>query len=199
MPAMTSKTLFDKNGDDIKMAGRLGPDGIFRPVHHSEVVTLQYEITRTADAVAYAAGDAIGGNPAQPNSLLFLFDLTAAGIQAGLIVSSRLIRSSVLNQATRFRASFHDAVPATMPAGDNAPSPLLYANRVSRRGWSDFTNPLVGDAGASDCLDYAGVLSNPQGIPVNPADGVLRALLGVRDAVTLANAEKLTLEIGVVV
>lgn len=200
MTAIVYKSIFDKDGIETKMAGRIGADGIFRPVHHSDIQIVQIEVTRPADANAYVAGDVIGANVALNTSVLFEFDLGALGIGAGLLVSSRLIRNSVLNQSTRFRASFHDAVPNTLPAGDNAPGPLLYANRLSRRGWADFTNPLAGDAGTSDCLDYAGVLSNPQGIPFNlPADGKLLAMLGVRDAVTLASAEKLALEIGVVV
>lgn len=194
MPVMTSKSLFDKDGVEIKMAGRIGSDGIFRPVHHSDVITLQTLVTRPADTTPYTAGDAIGAAA----DVKFTFDILAAGIPAGLIVAMRLIRDQITNTSVRFRAGVHDAVPATLPAGDNAVSPLLFANRASRRGWVDFTNPHVGTAAGSDCADYAGVLSNPQGIPVNPADGKLTVTLGTLDAFAPVSGERYVLEIDMV-
>lgn len=194
MPAMQSTSVFDKDGTETKLARRRGGDTIDRPVHHSEVITLQQEITRPADTTPYAAGDAIGAAA----DVKVTFNIQGAGIPSGLIVAARLIRNNVNNASVRFRAGVHDAVPATLPAGDNAPAPLLYANRASRRGWVDFTNPISGVAAGSDCLEYAGVLSNPQGIPVNPADGVVTLTLSTLDAFTDASAAKYALEIDLV-
>lgn len=194
MPAMTSKNVLDAAGVATPMAVRTPGDNINRPVHHSEVITLQVEVTRPADTNAYTAGDAIGAAA----DVKFTFDIAAAGIPAGLIVASRLIRDQTTNSSVRFRAGVHDAVPAILPAGDNALAPLLYGNRASRRGWIDFTNPISGVAAGSNCLEYAGVLSNPQGIPVNPATGVVTLTLSTLDAYTDASAAKYCLEIDVV-
>lgn len=194
MPAMQSKSVFDKDGIETKLAVRTGGDTLTRPVHHSEVITLQQLVTRPANVTAYAAGAAIGAAA----DVKFMFDIAAAGIPAGLIIAARLIRNQVTNTSVRFRAGVHDAVPATLPAGDGAPAPLLWANRASRRGWVDFANPHVGVAATSDCADYAGVLSNPQGIPVNPAGGVLTLTVGTLDAFTPASGELFLLEIDLV-
>lgn len=194
MPAMSFKSIFNMLGVETKMAGREDAAGVFRPVHHSEVITLQQEVTRPADTTAYLAGDAIGA----AGDVKVTFDIQANGIPAGLIVAARLIRNNVNNASVRFRAGIHDAAPATVPAGDNAPSPLLYANKASRRGWVDFTNPLTGAAVGSDSLDYAGVLSNAQGVPVNPADGKLTLILSTLDGFVPASGEKFTLEIDLV-
>lgn len=195
MPVMQSETILNASGVATPMAVRKPGDNINRPVHHSEVVTLQVEVTRPADTNAYAAGDAIGAAA----DVKFTFNIAAAGIPAGLIVAARLIRDQTTNSSVRFRAGVHDAVPASLPAGDNAAAPLLYANRVSRRGWADFTNPISGVAAGSNCLDYAGVLSNPQGIPVNPADGNVTLVLSTLDAIAVpVSGEKFTLEIDLV-
>jgi hypothetical protein len=194
MPAMTFKSLFDKDGVETKMAGRLGADGIFRPVHHSDVITLQVEVTRPANTTAYIAGDAIGAAA----DVKFQFDLAAAGVPAGLLVASRLIRNVVTNPTVRFRAGVHDALPATVPAADNDPAPQLYANRASRRGWVDYSVSMAGLAAGSDCLEYAGYLSSPQGIPVNPSNGILTLMLSTIDGFTPGSAEKFVLEIDLV-
>jgi len=193
MPAMSFKSIFNMLGIETKMAGREDAAGVFRPVHHSEVITLQQEVTRPADTAAYLAGDAIGA----AGDVRVAFNIAAAGIPAGLIVAARLIRNNTGNSSVRFRAGVHDADPAVLPAGDNAPSPLLYENRASRRGWVDFTNPISGAAAGSNCLEYAGVLSNPQGVPVNPA-GNLTLVLSTLDAFVPASGEKFTLEIDLV-
>ena len=194
MPAMTSKSVFDKDGAETKMAARTPADGITRPVHHSEVITLQQTVTRPANVTAYAAGAAIGAAA----DVKFTFDIAAAGIPAGLIIAARLVRDQTTNTSVRFRAGVHDAVPNTLPAGDGAAAPLLWANRVSRRGWVDFSNPHVGVAAGSNCADYAGVLSNAQGIPVNPADGKLTLTLGTLDAFVPVSGENYLLEIDMV-
>lgn len=194
MPAMTFKSIYDLAGIETKMAGRLGADGIFRPVHHSDVITLQVEVTRPANTTAYTAGDAVGA----AGDVKFNFDLAAAGVPAGLLVASRLIRNVVTNPSVRFRAGVHDAVPATLPAADNDAAPLLYANRASRRGWVDYSVSLAGLAAGSDCLEYAGFLSSPQGIPVNPVTGILTLVLSTIDGFTPGSAEKFVLEIDLV-
>jgi hypothetical protein len=194
MPAMQTKTILDGGGVGASMGVRIPGDGLVRPVHHSEVIILQVEVTRPADTLTYTAGDAIGAAA----DVKFMFDIAAAGIPAGLLVAARLIRDQITNNSVRFRAGVHDAVPAVLPAGDNAPAPLVYANRASRRGWIDFTNPISGLAAGSNCLEYAGVLSNPQGIPVNPATGILTLMLSTLDAFTDASAAKYCLEIALV-
>jgi len=192
---MDSKTIIDQAGNPLLMAGRLGSDGIFRPVHHSDVITIQTEITRPADTAAYLAGDAIGTS----GSGVMSFNIGALGLTAGLIVGASLVRDKVTNPGVRFRAAIHDAAIATAPAADNAPAPMLYANRVTRRGWVDFFTSNAGVASGSNALEYAGVLSNPQGIVVAPNAGILYLSLQTLDAFTPESAGKFMIELDIVV
>ena len=192
---MDSKIIIDQAGNPISMAGRLGADGIFRPVHHSDVITIQTEITRPADTTSYLAGDAIGTS----GSGVMSFDIGALGLKAGLIVGASLVRDKVTNSGVRFRASIHDAAINTAPAADNAPAPMLYANRVTRRGWVDFFVSTAGVAAGSNALEYAGVLSNAQGIVVAPSAGILYLSLITLDAFTPESAGKFMIELDIVV
>lgn len=146
----------------------------------SEIITLSATLTRPNDGTAYAAGDAIGTT----GSVLFAFDFAAAGLPAGIILGARLIRQETSTPTPRFRAFVHDGVPPTLPAGDNAPHPLLWANRASRRGVIDFTSPITTDAAdAGACLDYEGVELSTR--PIRFAgDGIVRVILTTRDAFT---------------
>ncbi|ATC34117.1 hypothetical protein CA606_18255 [Caulobacter vibrioides] len=195
MSVMQSKNMLDAAGLPTPMAVRTPTDGVNRPVHHSEVVALQREVTRPANTTAYIAGDAIGA----AGDVKFQFDIKAAGIPSGLIVAARLIRDQTSNASVRFRAIVNDALPASLPAADNDPAPLVYANRASRRGWIDFANPISGAAAGSNCLEYAGVLSNPQGVPVDPADGVLTLVLSTLDGFAAVSGEKFVIELDLVV
>lgn len=190
---MLFKSVFDKGGLETKMAGRQPSSGVFRPVHHSEVITIRAALTRPANTTPYAVGDALGSAA----SAVFEFDLDAAGIGAGLIVSARLIRSSVNNTSVRFRGFIHDAAPAAVPAADNDPAVISFANSATRRGWVDFANPIVG----SDCADYAGVLSNPQGVVVSPAagDSKARLILTTLDGFAPDASTQSVVELGMVV
>lgn len=194
MPAMQNKVVLDAAAVGASMAVRIPGDNLVRPVHHSEVITVQALVQRPANTTPYAAGAAIGAAA----DVRFVFDIAAAGIPAGLIVASRLIRDQAAPGSARFKAIIHDADPATLPSGDGQPAPLLWGNRLSRRGWVDFTNPLVGVAAGSNCAEYAGVLSSPQGVPVNPANGKVTLMLSTLDAFTDASAASYALEIDVV-
>ncbi len=178
-----------------KVAANEGPGGVDRPVHHSEIVILQALLTRPADTTPYAAGDAIGA----AGNVVFAFDFGAVGLKAGFITHARLIREDTAATAPRFTAHIHDAAPASVPAGDNAAHPLLWANRASRRGLIDFTAPRASDAAGGTCLEYAGVLSTTTGgIPFKAADGIVRAILTTRDVFTPGSAKGYLLELGAV-
>ena len=88
---------------------------------------------------------------------------------------------------------------ASAPSADNVAAPLLYANRVTRRGWIDFAISTAGTATGSDCLEYAGVLSNPSGITVAPSTGILTLSLSTLDAYTPESAGKYMIELDIVV
>ncbi|MBA4792276.1 MAG: hypothetical protein H2041_01270 [Phenylobacterium sp.] len=178
-----------------KVAANEGPDGIDRPMHHSEIIVLQATLIRPADTTAYVAGDAIGA----ADTAIFEFNFGAAGLKAGFITHARLIREDVGVTAPRFVAHIHDAAPAAAPAADNAPHPLLWSNRVSRRGLIDFTSPRASDAPGGTCLEYAGVLSTTTGgIPFKAADGIVRAIVSTRDAFGPGSAKATLLELGAV-
>ena len=146
----------------------------------SNIQTLSATLTRPNDTTAYAAGDAIG----TASSVLFEFNFGAAGLPAGIILGARLIRQETSTPTPRFRAFVHDGVPPTLPSGDNAPHPLLWANRASRRGIIDFSSPITTDAAdAGACLDYEGVEMSTR--PIRFAgDGIVRVILTTRDAFT---------------
>ncbi|MDP1617483.1 hypothetical protein [Phenylobacterium sp.] len=178
-----------------KVASNLGPDNVHRPVHHSEIIVLQAMLTRPADTTNYAAGDAIG----EAGNVVFEFNFGALGLPAGFITHARLIREDTAATAPRFVAHIHDALPATLPVGDNAAHPLLWANRASRRGLIDFAAARASDAAGGTCLEYGGVLSTSTGgIPFVAADGRVRAVLTTRDAFTPGSAKGYLLELGAV-
>lgn len=152
------------------------------------ILTLQAEITRPANQTPYNAHDAVAGD-----AWLSSFDLSPIG-GAGLLLAARLIRSTTSNSAVRFRAYVYDATLASPPA-DNAAFSLTYAERAKRRGWIDFTSPLSSAGASADCLEIPGVLSNGQGLPVAPVDGLARLGLVTLDGYTPAqNSDKFTLE-----
>lgn len=189
---MDFKTLFDAAGNLVKMAGRqTDAAAIFRPVHHSEIVTIRTSLARPNDVIPYIAGDMV--------CALFTFDIGALGVPAALIVGSRLARDVTTDQGVRFRGMVHNAVPPVMPVGDNAPSPLMFANSASRRGWIDYAAPIAGEAAGGDCLEYPGQLSNVQGITVDPADGIVRVVLSTRDAFTPLALKNFAIELDLVV
>lgn len=182
MSANSSTTYRNTAGAVETLAAQVGGDAKKRPVHHSEVVSILSAKTRPNNTTAYAAG-ALEGATAD---VIFTFDFGALGVPAGLIVGARLIRKDTAASPPRRRLFIHDAVPPTLTNADAAAHPLLWANRASRRGWIDFSSSIVSDAAGGDMSEFAGALSNLQGIPVAPADGIVRALLTTRDAFTPA-------------
>ena len=187
----SSTTYVDAAGATKTMAANLGADAKLRPVHHSEVLTLQVAKTRPADTTAYAAGDAQGAAA----DVVFAFDIGALGVPGALLVGARLIRKDVTNVGQRHRLFIHDAVPPTLTNADNAAFPLIWANRAARRGWVDFVSPIVSDAAGGDVAEFAGAMSNAQGIALAPADGIVRGVLTTRDAFTPASATDLLIEL----
>lgn len=169
--------IIDADGVERKMAGHLGPDGIFRPVHHSDVVhVMATPLQRPNDITAYTAGDAIGSGA----TTVFEFDIGALGLKGGLIVASRFLRDSTGNPTIRYRGTIYDAAPTSPPAADNAAASWSWANRAARRGYVDYLTSLVG----SDCCEWAGVMSNVQGVLVAPTDGIVRMVVTVLDGFT---------------
>lgn len=197
MPATpVFKNILDSAGNAIKMAMRLSSaDTGYRPIHHSEVVTIQATKTRPADTTPYTAGDSVS----DASTGGFSFDVGALGIPAGIIVATRMVRDVVTDTSVAFRAMVHDAAPATAIPADNNPHPMLWNNAPSRRGWIDFSNPISGDAAGSNCLEYAGFLSSVQGIPYSAADGILRVGLVTRAAFTPTASANYTIELDIVV
>lgn len=174
---MDSIDIKDGAGVTKKVATREGPSNIHRPVHHSEVIhVMATALQRPNNTTAYAAGDAIGSGA----STVFEFDIGAAGAKAGLIVASRFLRDSTGNPAVRYRGLVLDAAPTSPPAADNDAFSWSWANRDKRRGYIDYLTSVVG----SDCCEWAGVMSNVQGLVVAPADGIVRMIVTTLDAFT---------------
>lgn len=188
--------VVDASGSSVSLATDQNGSLPHRPVHHSEVVTIQVNKTRPADTTAYAAGDGIGTS----SSLVYSFDAGALGVPSGIIIGARLVRDATTNTTVRFRALVYDTAPTLSTDADNAAVPLTWANRSARRGWIDFSNPFTGDAASgNDCLDYVGVLANPQGIGFKTTDGIVRVILTTRDAFTPEASKNYTIELDIVV
>lgn len=117
-----------------KVAANEGPDGIDRPMHHSEIIVLQATLIRPADTTAYAAGDAIGA----ADTAIFEVNFGAAGLRKGFITHARLIREDVGVTAPRFVAhiaSTWSAMAASTTGRRSTPSAATARTMRSPSSW----------------------------------------------------------------
>ena len=115
-----SAMLVDKDGNAISSDNPLPVGG--------KSVRRSVSFTRPADTTAYAANDAIADSTSAPTLLSFANCANTNGGQ-GYIVKTRLLTNQKTCTA-RFRLSFYHTAPS--PVNDNAPKPMLYANKIGR-------------------------------------------------------------------
>ena len=109
-------------------------------------VIVGVELTRPADAIAYAINDAVTDSTSAPTNLTFA-NLARANGQSGYIVKARIMTDQKDNVAAFRLHLFHTAPTAI---NDNAAYGVLYANKSKAVGYIDFPAMTTEDATASD-------------------------------------------------
>ena len=144
--------------------------------------------TRPADTTAYAANDAIADSTSAPTLLSFANCANANGGQ-GYIVKTRLLTNQKTCTA-RFRLSFYHTAPS--PVNDNAPKPMLYANKDKLIGRIDL-DPCTTEDTTSDAAFALSTALMPYVCAA--ADTTIYCILTTLDAFTPASAQQFYLEI----
>ena len=130
--------------------------------------------TRPSDTTAYAAQDAVSNSTSAPALLQFSGAARANG-GSGIIVSARHLKSSTA--LANFRLHLYRNNAAS-PVNDNAPFPLLFANRGNRIGFIDF-NHGTGGTGS----DSTNALSTFVNLPF-VCDAATSSLFGILTTLT---------------
>ena len=144
--------------------------------------------TRPADTTAYAANDAVANSTSAPALLTFANCANANGGQ-GYIVKTRLLTNQKTCTA-RFRLSFYHTAPS--PVNDNAPKPMLYANKDKLIGRIDL-DPCNTEDATSDAAFALSTALMPYVCAA--ADTKIYCILTTLDAFTPASAQQFYLEI----
>ncbi len=144
--------------------------------------------TRPADTTAYAANDAIADSTSAPTLLSFANCANGVGGQ-GYIVKTRLLTNQKTCTA-RFRLSFYHTAPS--PVNDNAPKPMLYANKDKLIGSIDL-DPCNTEDTTSDAAYALSTTLLPYVCAA--ADTTIYCILTTLDAFTPASAQQFFLEI----
>jgi hypothetical protein len=172
-----------KSGGDIVAVGSSNP----LPVG-GKSVQKSASFTRPADTTAYAANDAIADSTTAPTLLSFANCANAVGGQ-GYIVKTRLMTNQKTCTA-RFRLSFYHTAPS--PVNDNAPKPMLYANKDKLIGRIDL-DPCTTEDTSSDAAFSLSTALMPYVCAA--ADTTIYCILTTLDAFTPASAQQFYLEI----
>ena len=144
--------------------------------------------TRPADTTAYAANDAVANSTSAPTLLSFANCANANGGQ-GYIVKTQLLTNQKTCTA-RFRLSFYHTAPS--PVNDNAPKPMLYANKDKLIGSIDL-DPCNTEDTTSDAAFALSTALMPYVCAA--ADTTIYCILTTLDAFTPASAQQFYLEI----
>ena len=143
---------------------------------------------RPADTTAYAANDAIADSTSAPTLLSFANCANANGGQ-GYIVKTRLLTNQKTCTA-RFRLSFYHTAPS--PVNDNAPKPMLYANK-DKLIWRIDLDPCNTEDTSSDAAFALSTALMPYVCAA--ADTSIYCILTTLDAFTPASAQQFFVEI----
>ena len=144
--------------------------------------------TRPADTTAYAANDAIADSATAPTLLQFTGCANANGGQ-GYIVKTRLLTNQKTCTA-RFRLSFYHTAPS--PVNDNAPKPMLYANKDKLIGRIDL-DPCSTEDTSSDAAFTLSASLLPYILASDSRS--IYCILTTLDAFTPASAQQFYVEI----
>ena len=144
--------------------------------------------TRPANTTTYAANDAIADSTSVPTLLSFANCANANGGQ-GYIVKTRLLTNQKTCTA-RFRLSFYHTAPS--PINDNAPKPMLYANKDKLIGRIDL-DPCNTEDTTSDAAYALSTTLLPY--VCAPTNTTIYCILTTLDAFTPAYSQQFFLEI----
>jgi len=144
--------------------------------------------TRPADTTAYAANDAIADSTTAPTLLSFA-NCANANAGQGYIVKTRLLTNQKTCTA-RFRLSFYHTAPS--PINDNAPKPMLYANKDKLIGCIDL-DPCNTEDTSSDAAYALSTALMPYVLASGSTS--IYCILTTLDAFTPASAQQFFLEI----
>ena len=143
---------------------------------------------RPVDTTAYEANDAVANSTSTPTLLSFANCANANGGQ-GYIVKTRLLTNQKTCTA-RFRLSFYHTAPS--PVNDNAPKPMLYANKDKLIGCIDL-DPCNTEDTSSDAAFALSTALMPYVCAA--ADTSIYCILTTLDAFTPASAQQFFVEI----
>jgi hypothetical protein len=208
MTAQTARLLVDGNGqiipnqyyDVVTNSFKASEGGTGISVGGTEVsssnplpvggksVQKSASFTRPSDTTAYAANDAIADSTTAPTLLSFANCANAVGGQ-GYIVKTRLLTNQKTCTA-RFRLSFYHTAPS--PVNDNAPKPMLYANKDKLIGRIDL-DPCNTEDTSSDAAYALSTTLMPYVCAA--ADTTIYCILTTLDAFTPASAQQFFVEI----
>ena len=183
----TNRFIAGAGGTGISVGGSAVSSSNPMPVG-GKSVQKSASFTRPADTTAYAANDAIADSTSVPTLLSFA---NCANVNAGqgYIVKTRLMTNQKTCTA-RFRLSFYHTSPS--PVNDNAPKPMLYANKDKLIGRIDL-DPCNTEDATSDAAFALSTALMPYVCAA--ADTTIYCILTTLDAFTPASAQQFFLEI----
>lgn len=151
------------------------------------VSTSSVEITRPADATAYAAFDAVASSSTAPTILTFS-NINPSSFQNCYITKAKLFTDQSANTA-RFRLGIY--ISSVTAVNDNAQQTLLYANNGIKIGSIDFDACSTEGTGSTG----AASLNTTIRLPFLISGTTIYALLETLDAFTPASGQKFWIEL----
>lgn len=146
--------------------------------------------TRPSDTTAYAAQDAVSNSTTTPTLLEFSNSALASG-GSGIILSARHLKSSAALASFRLHLYRNNIVS---PVNDNAQFPLLFANRLNRIGFIDFSHSS-GGTGSDSTNAFATFVGMP--FICDAATSSLFGILTTTTGYTPTSAEQHFIELGI--
>lgn len=146
--------------------------------------------TRPSDTTPYSALDAVSNSTSTPALIEFAGAARDVG-GSGIILSARHLKSSTAIASYRLHLYRNNSASAV---NDNAPFPLLFANRLGRIGFIDFTHGTGGTGS-----DSTNALSTFVGLPFvcDAATSSLFGILTTTTAYTPASGEQHFIELSI--
>ena len=146
---------------------------------------------RPADTTPYAAQDAVSNSTSAPTLVQFSGAARANG-GSGLVLSARHLKTGTALANYRLHLYRSNAVSAV---NDNAPFPLLFANRGNRIGFVDF-NHATGGTGSDSTNALTPFVNLP--FVCDAGTSSLFGILTTLSSYTPASGEQHFIELGIV-
>lgn len=162
----------DLNGERFKSTALLEAGENFVGAVGGRTVISSASFTRPTDTIAYTSGDGVSNSTTAPTAIEFT-NAARVNSGSGLIISSKLTKSSPPTTNASFRLWLFTSAPSNVPL-DNAAFGISFANRITRIGYIDFTSFVAG----TDCAEsVASGIQLPFKLPGGSSlFGILQAL-----------------------